>query len=495
MYEPAHLIIMLFRKNKKSKAQLDSVLPPSGSQDNVSAETKSSDDGHSTDSRPVTIDCLPITKAAQRDLLQPPHGFVSRRIDIDTWTPPNLWSLSKRGKRSKRMDYLFVLFGILVGVLASGAVIGLGIFSFMSDQHKYCLALDEQFDGPLNTNIWSREVQVGGFGNKEFEWTTASSNNSYTKDGKLYITPTLTADAIGEGAVTNGYTVNLTQSGECTAPRVPWMDRTDSEDIRMASIRNADVNCQISSNSTLGTVIPPVQSARLTTNASFSMRYGRVEVRARMPTGDWLWPAVWMMPRDSVYGEWPKSGEIDLFEGKGNQARSRTEQLSNTMRSALHWGNDATTDQYLKTNQVSTLWRNLWNDEFHTFGLEWDEHGIWTWRDSRARRVLNVRFKEPFINQMPKVQLQNGGGMVPAPNPWSKSTNNGAPFDQDFYLILNLAVGGTNGYFADVGQPWSNDDPRAAATFWSQRASWLPSWGSVEKRSMVIDYVKAWKRC
>ncbi len=48
------------------------------------------------------------------------------------------------------------------------------------------------------------------------------------------------------------------------------------------------------------------------------MTYGRVEVRARMPTGDWLWPAVWMMPRDSVYGEWPKSGEIDIFEGKGN---------------------------------------------------------------------------------------------------------------------------------------------------------------------------------
>ncbi|TKY89775.1 hypothetical protein EX895_001072 [Sporisorium graminicola] len=486
---------MLFRKSKKSKAQQESVLPPSSSQESMATEAKSIDDGLSSGSRPIAIDCLPITKAAQRALLQPPHGFVSRRIDADAWTPPNLWSLSKRGKRSKRIDYLFVLIGIAVGVLASGAVIGLGIFGFMSGQHNYCLALDEQFDGPLNTNLWTREVQVGGFGNKEFEWTTASSNNSYTKDGLLYITPTLTADLIGEDAVTNGYTVNLTQSGECTASHVPWMDRTNNNDIRMASIRNADVNCQISSNQTLGTVIPPVQSARLTTNSSFSMRYGRVEVRARMPTGDWLWPAVWMMPRDSVYGEWPKSGEIDLFEGKGNVATSRDQQLSNTMRSSLHWGNDAGSDQYMKTSTVSTLWRKLWNDDFHTFGLEWDEHGIWTWRDTRARRVLNVRFNEPFINKMPLAQLNAAGIMVPPPNPWSKSNNTGAPFDQEFYLILNLAVGGTNGYFADRGQPWSNDDPRAAGVFWNQRASWLPSWGSVEKRSMVIDYVKAWKRC
>lgn len=487
---------MLFRRNKKSKAQQDSVLPPSKSQDNASTGAMSSnEDKLSADFDPATMDGLPTTKAVQRDLLQPPHSFVSRRIDVDTWVPPNLWSLSKRGKRSERMDYLFVLIGITLGTLASGAIIALGLYGFLSSQHKYCLALDEQFDGPLNTNIWTREVQVGGFGNREFEWTTASSNNSYTKDGKLYITPTLTSDVIGEAAITNGYTVNLTQSGECTAAPVPWVDRTGSGDLRMASIGNADINCQITSNSTLGTVIPPVQSARLSTNSSFSMQYGRVEVRARMPTGDWLWPAIWMMPRDSVYGEWPKSGEIDIFEGKGNPALSRSDLLSNTMRSSLHWGNDATTDQYLKTTTVSTLWRNLWNDDFHTFGLEWDEHGIWTWRDSRARRVLNIRFDQPFINRLPQVALQNGGGLVPAPNPWSKSSNNAAPFDQEFYLIINLAVGGTNGYFADIGQPWSNDDPLADGTFWSQRASWLPSWGTAEKRSMVIDYVKAWKRC
>ncbi|KAJ9474298.1 GH16 domain-containing protein [Pseudozyma hubeiensis] len=485
---------MLFRKNKKGKSQDVPGLPPSSSQDNMSTETKSIDDGQSAEVRPVAIDSLPITKSMHRDLLQPPRGFASRSIDADTWVPPNLWSLSKRGKRSKRMDYLTVLIGITVGVLASGAVIGLGIYHYMRGQHNYCLALDEQFDGPLNTNIWTREVQVGGFGNKEFQWTTASSNNSYTKDGMLYITPTLTSDIIGDAAVTNGYTVNLTRSGECTAEHVPWMDRSNSNDLREASIGNADTNCQITSNSTLGTVIPPVQSARLTTNSSFSMRYGRVEVRARMPTGDWLWPAVWMMPKDSVYGQWPKSGEIDIFEGKGNQAHSRRDLLSNTMRSALHWGNDLATDQFGRTSAVSILWRKLWNDDFHTFGLEWDEHGIWTWRDSRARRVLNIRFDQPFINRMPLVQLPSGA-MAPATNPWSKSPNNSAPFDQEFYLIVNLAVGGTNGYFADVGQPWSNDDPLATGTFWSQKDSWLRSWGSVEKRSMVIDYVKAWKRC
>jgi beta-glucanase (GH16 family) len=90
---------------------------------------------------------------------------------------------------------------------------------------------------------------------------------------------------------------------------------------------------------------------------------------------------------------------------------------------------------------VSTLWRNLWNEDYHTFGLEWDEKGIWTWRNSRAHRVLTVSFKEPFINYMPLIPQANTQPL-PGYNPWSSSDSNAAPFDQEFYLIINLAVGG-----------------------------------------------------
>ena len=54
--------------------------------------------------------------------------------------------------------------------------------------------------------------------------------------------------------------------------------------------------CSIRSNKTAGTIIPPVRSARLTTKGKKTMKYGRVEVTAKMPKGDWLWPAIWMMP-------------------------------------------------------------------------------------------------------------------------------------------------------------------------------------------------------
>lgn len=125
--------------------------------------------------------------------------------------------------------------------------------------------------------------------------TTNSENNTYVEDGILYIVPTLTSDVIGKDAIFNGYTYNI--SG-CT---------------------NANLTeCGRVSNSSVQSVINPAQSARIHTKFSHSITYGRVEVRARLPRGDWLWPAIWMLPTDYVYGPWPMSGEIDIMESRGN---------------------------------------------------------------------------------------------------------------------------------------------------------------------------------
>lgn len=77
-------------------------------------------------------------------------------------------------------------------------------------------------------------------------------------------------------------------------------------------------SCTITSNASTGAVLPPVRSARLTTQLSRNIQFGRVEIRARMPRGDWLWPALWMMPVNETYGPWPASGEIDIIEARGN---------------------------------------------------------------------------------------------------------------------------------------------------------------------------------
>jgi beta-glucanase (GH16 family) len=101
--------------------------------------------------------------------------------------------------------------------------------------------------------------------NNQFEWTSSSDNNSYISDETLYLVPTLTSDHLGVDAITNGYTLNLTIDGTCTSNNV--------------------TQCGAVSNSSLGTMINPVMSSRLTTKGKASIKYGKVEVTARMPTG------------------------------------------------------------------------------------------------------------------------------------------------------------------------------------------------------------------
>lgn len=117
--------------------------------------------------------------------------------------------------------------------------------------------------------------------------TTASENNSYVKNGHLYITPTLTADNIGEAAIIDNYVYNITG---CTYNATKGISYTSQTPANSATDPSYDAisylkACSAVSNVTSGQVINPVQSARLSTRKSASIRYGRVEVRAKIPTG------------------------------------------------------------------------------------------------------------------------------------------------------------------------------------------------------------------
>lgn len=128
--------------------------------------------------------------------------------------------------------------------------------------------------------------------------TTASENNSFVRHGHLYIVPTLTSDVIGYNNIFDGYTYNLTGCTDANS-----------------------TSCGTVSNATLKTVIPPVMSARVHTRQPYSIQYGRVEISAKLPRGDWLWPALWMLPVNETYGAWPRSGEIDIMEARGNSPK------------------------------------------------------------------------------------------------------------------------------------------------------------------------------
>src|SRR2546423_7734211 len=117
--------------------------------------------------------------------------------------------------------------------------------------------------------------------------TTNTDENAFIKDGQLYIKPTLQDARLIE----KENVIDLTNNG-CTS--------------------TVSSNCVAATNHTNGTIVNPVKSARINTKLGASIKFGRVEITAQLPAGDWLWPAIWMLPKDNRYGDWPKSGEIDI---------------------------------------------------------------------------------------------------------------------------------------------------------------------------------------
>ncbi|MDR0272223.1 MAG: glycoside hydrolase family 16 protein [Clostridiales bacterium] len=179
-------------------------------------------------------------------------------------------------------------------------------------------------------------------------------------------------------------------------------------------------------------------SARLYTKPFFSFIYGRIEVRLRLPHQQGLWPAVWLMPADDVYGGWAASGELDLFEANcGNPERYTV---------AAHFGGAWPTNIHSGATYNFPQGRSI--TDYNIYALEWSP-GLLEW----------------FINDELVYSLDNwysvdsDGNMHPFP----------APFNQNFYLLLNMAVGGNY-----IGNTLPPDD--------------------FESAGMEIDYVRVFQR-
>ena len=357
--------------------------------------------------------------------------------------------------------------GLVIGLILAGLLVFDGLRSVV--KHKYCSVLDEDFSNGLDPKVWLKEVEVGGFGNGQFEMTTNTEENVFIDtDGALTIKPTLQDESL----INNNNVIDVLSTGECTSTK--WQ------------------NCIIGTNTTNGTIVNPVKSGRVSTRKSTSIRYGRVEVTAKLPAGDWLWPAIWMMPVKDTYGAWPRSGEIDLMESRGNNF-TYTKQGGNTIvTSALHWGPNTANDGWYRTNAKREALHSSFADRYHTFGVEWSENYLFTYVDNRLMQVLYVNFDRPLYarGRFP-LSDSNGTRLV---DPWARTGTYSTPFDQDFYLILNLAVGGTNGWFKDgeADKPWVDASPNTKSDFWRARDTWLPTW---EKRGVLkVKSVKMWQQ-
>jgi beta-glucanase (GH16 family) len=167
-------------------------------------------------------------------------------------------------------------------------------------------------------------------------------------------------------------------------------------------------------------------SARLKTKARdgrvlFSKQYGRVAIRARVPWGKGLWPALWMLPVEDKYGGWAASGEIDLMEIVGEQPHE--------VLNSLHFGSS-----YPRRSLITTT---------HKLGessvADWHEYAV-EWEPGEIRFFVDAVQTCTYRHWWSCSRLANDLGVEATAeadlNPWP------APFDQPFYLLMNVAVGG-----------------------------------------------------
>lgn len=217
------------------------------------------------------------------------------------------------------------------------------------------------------------------------------------------------------------------------------------------------------------------------------MKYGKLEVRAKLPKGDWIWPAIWLLPKDEKYGTWPLSGEIDIMESRGNPPDANTPGYDQ-FGSTLHWGNDYREDgrTYVFTHNDSSS--NNFADAFHTYGMKWTPEAIVTYLDTEDNVIMSVPTAQ-FASQYTQ--------MAGITNPWVNTCPN-APFDQEFYIIFNVAVGGVAGYFPDSmpNKPWKNQDNAVFDRFWNAEGQWYQTWDSAGNAdALAIDWINLENAC
>ncbi len=233
------------------------------------------------------------------------------------------------------------------------------------------LVWSDEFEGStVDTSIWGYDEGDHGFGNAELQYYTR--DNASVADGKLIIT--------------------------AKREKKTWRDYT---------------------------------SSKLVTSGKYSVKYGRIEARIKMPKGLGMWPAFWMLGNNGAV--WPKNGEIDIMEAKG-----RHPSISS---GAVHMGKVYN----YKDTQWSQVDRGVdLSEDFHLYAVEWDEKEIRWYNDT-----LNYYTTQKGVSQL---STSEGGGdcddLIWCPF--------GETADWEFYIILNVAIGGTFDDYTEPPASWSS---------------------------------------
>jgi len=285
--------------------------------------------------------------------------------------------------RSPRTQILFLVCSVLLVYLLfpldsdSSAIVTVGA----ADPSVWSLVWSDEFNGPdggaVDSSKWTAEVGGGGWGNNELEYYTSRLDNAYQSGGSLVI-KAIKETYTGSDNVTRDYT-----------------------------------------------------SARLITKNKFSATYGRFEARIKIPYGQGIWPAFWMLGSNIDSVGWPTCGEVDIMENIGREPSI----VHGTIHGPGYSGGSGISSSYSLTNN------QRFADSFHTFAVEWEPNVVRFYCDG-----ILYKTRTP-------ADLPSGKTWV---------------YDHPFFIILNVAVGG----------------------FWPGN----PDGTTVFPQTMLVDYVRVYQR-
>ncbi|KAH8370265.1 hypothetical protein KR093_002849, partial [Drosophila rubida] len=223
--------------------------------------------------------------------------------------------------------------------------------------------------------------------------------------------------------------------------------------------------------------LPPIVTAQFSSKQSFAFKYGRVEVRAKLPRAPFVVPQMFLQPKTHVYGEPDyQSGQLRIAytrHGAGAQPD-------------LYAGALLNANEPLRSNKLchrlgSNDSSQDWSDSFHTYTMEWTPRQI-RWLvdgDELCKQGSDAgAFSQTSVTnrRLPNAdELEKGTGI--------------APFDQEFYMTFGLSVGGFNEFFYDE-KTWHEKEPRAMINFFEPIKSKLDQW--TDGGHFDIDYVRVY---
>ncbi|XP_031843281.1 beta-1,3-glucan recognition protein 1 [Nomia melanderi] len=298
------------------------------------------------------------------------------------------------------------------------------------------LIFEENFDS-LDPNRW-KTIERFSPSNYEFVVYMNNEENVYLKDGALHINPTLVKEKFDFTFVQDG-TLTLTK---CTG--------------------QANTN-ECSRTARAWDILPPVISGRLNTKPSFSFLYGKIEIRAKLPRGDWIYPLL-TLENEEISANGTSLCNIIIANSLGNPllvTTSKRDIGGHLLQGGAHAVNvQGNTAQDNRMQLPTKTLDSLWSDDYHVYELEWGNGYI----------VLRVD------------GVQYGEQKVPA------------TYDVPVYINIGLGVAGRvvfpdGSRSGNVLKPWKNLGVKAMYDFYTADSDWLQTWkqGDVQ---LLVDYIK-----